>query len=708
MKMKTILKYILGLICLVICLQSQAQSERTIGVFPSEKGNYLQFVSNNDLVENLELIKNTKHFEIQRVIVKNKNSRVEESDFKTIAKVEKAFNSKELETIYSKKIYDEIKSVYQFEKDKEMNDYYAQHYKLEDFPFINTMVETHLALGYMYLDLEPKEGSVCYYRVNRVDKNNEKSLWGMTVVHTGVGNYLLNKVHLNWANSFATDSSVTLQWAYTIDSTPQPEQIDDPNIFNKEDAKFMTSHYIIPQNLKAAVYVLKEGVYVKQEDLISPTVDSTEKNIIFNFFMDALPEDVVHAYIVPQDFVYNSGLPSDTALAIAVTNYSTEQIYGINVVDTLNGIHISWDQLPNKPYYVGIEVGRYDEEDTLEVIASLTPEASYYVDRNIVPGVHYRYAVRPVFLPIQDLEQKVPASGVGTYTKFDNPLPAFELIAQNADEDILLKWNNADELSIYGFYVYRGLTDDKMELVAGPIKDSMYLDTSSSLRSRSTYFYSISAQNLSQDTSIFSNVVIISPNRPALMEVPSYIKFYYVNGNLNLSWNDTRTEDNFIEFFELQRKVEGESNFKQVTPNWYALNTYEDQGISDDKQYIYRVRSIGADSSKGEFSPEFSFAYKNTELLNEIDVFTLRNTKNGIKIILPSVLDEDVKEYRIYKRKVDETKPVLVKTLKNNEFTFEDTAVQNNVVYVYSILAIDNENREGKQGRERSLRVNKL
>jgi hypothetical protein len=117
-----------------------------------------------------------------------------------------------------------------------------------------------------------------------------------------------------------------------------------------------------------------------------------------------------------------------------------------------------------------------------------------------------------------------------------------------------LKWEVADEKAGHSYYVYRGTSPKKMIPIRSAVKEREYLDTTSYLTGRSTYYYAIMAVNVTQDTSDFSPYVMYSPSKVESVQSPSNIGFEVINAKARLSWNDVRLNDDFIAGYALQRK----------------------------------------------------------------------------------------------------------------------------------------------------------
>ncbi|MEL6987145.1 MAG: hypothetical protein AAGK97_04880, partial [Bacteroidota bacterium] len=570
----------------------------------------------------------------------------------------------------------------------------------EDLPFYISNVETKRALGLVYLDKNVKDGVVYYYRIHK--RSAPKRHFGWTLCKTGMGNYILPQLKAKWADADGTDSLIQLMWSLPLDKT----QDSFAKTKQEEDTQFNNALHGLPfpySSLSANV-VTKSNEAWNFEERILPQFNEEKNALEFRWRKETTPKEITQAHIILVDEVYNEGSSSDTAIVIATDTSTVEYIYEINVQDTLNGIHISWDPLPNEAYYTGIEIKRYDSDDLLDSTIYLGPQETMYLDRNLILGNYYRYYVKALFVPQKGLVQKVGAQGVGTFSRFTKPLPPFNLEANTTDQFIELNWEHADEQTVFAYYVYRGTNPEDLELASGPIKTSSFTDTLEALSGRTHYFYAVASQNFQQDTSDYSNIVSIKPDKAIDLMEPSTVEVYFANDEAHLNWRDVRSGDNIIEGYVVQRKANNEEAYTTIHKGFINKATFVDTSISRGNTYSYRVasRSIYGDLSK--FSSGTIVEIEKDKVAT-INTFFVRNVTEGINISLPKMTSPSRKAYNIYRKSASENNYNKIATIDATTFEYIDRKVQNDQLYIYYITLVETDDREGPKGKTKTIRV---
>ena len=369
----------------------------------------------------------------------------------------------------------------------------------------------------------------------------------------------------------------------------------------------------------------------------------------------------------------------------------------LTVKDTLNAIYLSWHPLPNSPFLSGVQIIRYGLDKDLDTLPLLPITDTSFFDYKIKAGVNYRYEVRALYLPGMAAYQTLPANTFGTLTKFSRPAPPYNLSVANEGKNIRLNWQVAEDPTIDAYFVFRGLTPNKLNLLPGRITEKTFLDTTAELSGGSQYFYAVMCQNLKQDSSIYSNVVVVIPNRKLNIPPPTEMKFYFANHVLNLMWQDSRQVNNQVEGFLLQKKLKEQDTFITISKKPLLLNSFKDSAIEAGIGYQYRVASVSFRGDTGSFSETFEY----TLAKNRVDIlsnFYLVNTDNGITVSLPNATYGNRKAYNIYKRKSTEKGFVKIASIPATQFLYEDTDVEEGTAYHYRVSITETDGREGATG----------
>ncbi len=695
------MKYIFSLLVLSLIAPLYSQSD-TI-VIPSVNGpagNYIYLVNLQDVIDGKSSLDD--EYIIERLELSTLDTEVNSKDLKSYAKYKTAQSYKELESIYGKSGAEDLRKQMGNLSKKEAFSKLINS-PLDSIAFLYGFVETKIALGHVYFDDKVKANYYYMYRVYKKSKDADKRLIGYAYCYGGAGNYTLDYLKPQWKSAEGKDSMVMVEWVLPMIDSPTDE-------FEKKNISTIDGVNNTIQNLPFLTYNLRARVMVngpngfEQEAIITPTKNENSDTLIYTYEAANIGAEQVSSYLLLQDEVYNVGVPSDTALVFPYDSTTADIIYSLNVIDTLNGIYIEWNKLPDRPYYTGIEILKYNSRDELDTVAILAPDAKSYLDRSVEVGQYYRYQVKALFVPQKGLIQRVAAQGTGTFSKFTKPLPPFNLKASTLDQYINLEWEVVDEPSIYGYYVYRGTTNKNLELAAGPIFEKNFTDSLTSLSGRSFYTYAVSSQNYAQDTSQYSNLVSIRPDKSiSTFNAPS-VNIYYANKTMRLDWKDVRAHDNIIESYILERKVNENGEYVRLNADALTKPSYIDEDVVAGNTYYYRVASVSTYGDITEFSEASLYKVQKSKVPT-INKFYARNVTGGVKTTIPSMNSDSRKAYNIYRKKAEAEDFSLLASIPANESNYLDTNIVKGEYYVYVITLILEDNREGSRGKSVTVRV---
>ena len=125
-----------------------------------------------------------------------------------------------------------------------------------------------------------------------------------------------------------------------------------------------------------------------------------------------------------------------------------------------------------------------------------------------------------------------------------------------------------------------------------------------------------------------------------------------------------------------------------------GINYHIDTNLLGGINYQYRVASINMTGDTSEFTDAFAYGVKKPDV-SILNNFNVRNISEGIEVALPTVVFENRKYYRLYRKEEGENEYVNIGKIAADEFLFIDKNVVSNKYYTYSISVIDNEGREG-------------
>lgn len=648
----------------------------------------------NDIFNNLQTIN------LYRQILSNK---IEEKSFEKVNSnvINKVTNDK-IKVLLTKEEIAEMQQYLELKNESELLNFINTHPSPIDYKMLYTSFKVKQLLGYVVEDKNIQKGVSYLYKITFGDKNgNEKTIGYSIGLNGQQNNIVLNKIRPTISHISMGDSMVICYWQYLL---------------NKPDFKnFMTTSEKLNQNvgifegIKAfTLNHLQAKLWIKSDKGFIPTeqknvnISEMGDTLSVSFAVRTLPEDVVNMYIVLHDDIGNISANSDTSHILSVDPLQVPILRNINVKDITDALKITWDKLPNKPYYKGIEIKRFGENSVLDSVATLSPTDTAYTDYNVKVGVHYIYNVKALYKEGYGMEQKTPSQGVGTNTKFSKPSHITNLSAINEGQNIKLSWNYTRNSKFYGFYVYRGLSPLEMSPVAGPINDNFYVDTAEELSGVTEYHYYVVVQDLTQQNSEPSNIAAIKPLRKVISAVPYNLRSNAINEKVYLEWFDVKTDDEFIKGYTLKR-AEGNSDiFKNLKTGIIEGAFFVDSTSNYQSSYKYQVASINMNGDTSEFSDIYVYIpYQ--EPVAVLSDYTIRNLSDGIEISWPNIIYQNRKKYNIYKSEIESNKLEKIGSIDANEPFFIDKNVSAGKEYIYSISITDIENREGEQAQVQTI-----
>lgn len=710
--LRTIIAFVFSIYTGSLWAQTASKGKDAQGIvlaYSSPQGNYLRaFAKDADLAKFDKAMQQTAYFKVLRGAIISG-----EDQLKEIGKITRVTKVKDFQKMVGKDLERDFRKVANLKSDAQLQRYLETEYH---FDSLSTFTEVNINLlevfGYGFLDKEVVKDSVYYYELIRVDKIGTEEYWGAVQIASKFTNPELRKVKTTLSHVNSMDSLVTFNWKVNY---PAFVQGDYP-IFAEFDDKLPIDDYL--KQYRTQLKVLAVFLNSKSQNASNTKFDIFYKknnelewhlhdkafaypdsagNFQISASVKTFPEDLISTILIPEDYATALGDTSDVANAYAISQGSVPLIYAVSGKDSTNCIKINWTKLPTKPYYTGVTIARSYDDNAREVVAQLDYQENSYTDYQVVPGKNYTYFVSPSFLPKQNVQQEIPANVVLSCKTFSKPLPPFNLQVDAASKVYpKLQWEAANDKAPYGYFVYRGLSPDKLALVSTAVTGKEYIDSAKTLSGKSTYYYAVLQQNLTQDTSDFSNTVAFSPIKKEEMWVPSYLTHSMINNDLILEWVDIRRNDDFVAGYLLEYKKEGETNFQPVSPFGIATNRFVDTTFVIGENYYYRIASLSLKGDTSTYSEEVKITYPRAYIpsLKRIDLI---NHPKGIMIKWPAIESDNVVAYHIYRRKSDEEDFSLLKKVTKGTFDYLDEAITEDESYVYSVVVVEKDGREGSK-----------
>lgn len=701
-KLKFYIPFIFSFFCLSQSFSQNEEPEvRALYNASSPDGNYIYLYLEGELFTDTQILSNTKNFIIEKAIYSaEKAAKGQDFNFKEAGRVAPENNLKTIKEILGEQRTKDMVNLLHLNNENELVAFIAAHPQPAYYGFLYQFIELKRILGHVFLDAEAKPGEVVMYRVKRNTKKGASENWGSCIIHTGIGNYTLS--YLKPHAQFTDVSDSLVRFNFILDARQDELKIPVRPISKiQNDTGGAFSSYIpFPiRSHKARIYINRAGKWNYESTLLPSLRNDT---LFFSYVISSKPNEQLAAYLELEDEVHNRGGFSDTVTSYTITSQNCYKLIAIRTTEQTGCIKISWDALPDLPYLSGVELCRIDRKGKLDTLQILSVKDTAYLDYDLIAGDHYTYEARVVYSPETGLYQDFPAQAAGTYSKFGIPLPPEDLTATDTLGNVLLQWKKNQEAGIYAYYIYRGTNPDNLLLIAGPVKEAYFLDSSSSLSGRSTYFYAITSENLNQDTSTFSETISIRPSRKINLAAPSNVDAYLVNGQIVITWTDVAEDDNLIQGYIVERSTDG-NTWTSITSGIVELNRYTDSLIAGLKQVQYRVVAVAENGQRSESSLPVVFDMPSADIAS-VNLFYVRNVENGLLISLPAVEEKGRNGYAIYRRKAADGNFTKITTLKTGEFDYEDKDVEKNEIYVYTVSVIGENGEEGNQGVSVSCR----
>lgn len=329
-----------------------------------------------------------------------------------------------------------------------------------------------------------------------------------------------------------------------------------------------------------------------------------------------------------------------------------------------------------------------------------------YIDDDplLEPGVQYEYTLKGVWKNTEgvlfSLDSESTIASLRSYTQIQNFLVTEDASSGNCDGDIILQWEELDE--IYPGEDYRIQWDDG----SGWTK---LVDVNQSSLS---YTFAV-PQNLQAEPLLFridatgdncsnyTESISASANEP-VNTIPTGVTTAIVGDLIDVSWNFTQSGAPATAF-RVYRSI-GTGNFEILEQNiGQSVRSFEDLNATMCTDYRYQVEPY---NTCGAVNAQSSISNTSTIPLNFDNIFTYQeggktesffDASKGYfnnKILLewevnPEKLS-DVNTFEIYRRKQGLTYTLLASLDNRNATLFEDETAEANVLYEYLIRTLGN------------------
>lgn len=536
------------------------------------------------------------------------------------------------------------------------------------------------AVGLAFIDESRNPSFPSVYRFDQIKNGTVQT----SLTEKVDGNLPEYPVRFRAEKYHASDSVVTTSWN---GSYPQSEiGIFYVNIFKKEN---------------------KENDFQPVSRKLLSRVGETDSCTV-TFGEDVQKGNFLSYYMQIEDLAGNLGAPSDTIYLLAVDDRKLPVMKNFLVTDTLDGMFLTWDKLPENALFTGIQIlkSRQTETDFI-VVDTIAADLTSYLDDKVIPASTYYYKIRPILFNLPSGDPYPFADAVGyKESRGDSPHPNTPtgVSAQLTPSGIEVSWQRSSEPDLFGYMVLRGISSKNMEVIEPSVKDYSYVDTTFSRAYSGQYHYAVQAVGLNQLLSDTSEVVSVGVTQPIVLSPPGGITARRVSEGVSLLWDDVMQKDNKVSGFMLYRRKSGTKDYHNLNSVPLLLPYYMDTTAIKTESYDYAVATNDAWGNQSVLSPNVMVISDNSNILQPPLQLNIRNLNAGIDLSWPQdVKHIEGKSFIVYRREIGTTSFSKISEVQSGQSNFLDINVKSNILYEYAI-SVKYKNSEGQKNVPVSIR----
>ena len=536
-----------------------------------------------------------------------------------------------------------------------------------------------LASGLAFYDTAVKVNSTYIYKVNVI--NNGKNISNKESEPVKFSNQAIkNPITLHYQS--ADDKHIFIEWK--ILGLPKPANFEVyRSIVSKTDFTPVATIRGFRSAKDTLIFVVKD------------TLVRSNENYIY--------------YIKASDIFGNSFETSEHVRASATSNAFDPIVLKINAIsnEKNRAIELKFNIAPS-PEIRALSIERSDEFDgNYTLLTNIPATDTNYFDKAAVPFKSYYYRI-----VINTLNGKTyPSANVSGFLSVKQYLmPPFNFQSILSPKGVELSWENS-EPNITGFIVYRcegykGTLEQispvisQKDLFKGNFTDSL-------VQAKKIYSYAVRSIDKLMTESTFSDTISVAPTKNAVPPpTPTRLKAKPSTNEIFLTWDNMYADEPLLIGYNIFRKKSGENDKNLVKLNNKLLtnqhNYYIDTTITPGTTWIYTVESIDVFNQKSGLSTIVETALLTPKPVSPTGV-RLFNQDEGIMITWDEPMNNDIKEYRLY-RLEGEAKPKLLGTYQLGTTSAIDKEVKTDTYYVYYLTSVSIYNIESDIINEVSIR----
>ena len=332
------------------------------------------------------------------------------------------------------------------------------------------------------------------------------------------------------------------------------------------------------------------------------------------------------------------------------------------VANVAGGVQIKWNFVDNATGYI---IYRREAGGTFSKIAGFTDGVTKsYVDKNVVDGKAYFYAVKAVN---PNAQSEYTTKGINYKATLATPT----FTVANAAGGVQIKWEFVDNAT--GYIIYRREAGGTLQKIAGFTdgKTKSYTDTN--VVNGTAYFYAVKAVNTTTQSAYETKGITYK----STLATPTFT-VANVSGGVQIKWEFVEGATGYI----IYRREAGGVFQKVAGFTDGVTKSYTDKNVVDGTAYFYAVKAINSTTQS-----EYTTKGINYKASLATPTFTIANVPGGVQIKWELV--DNAIGYIIYRREAGGTFSKIAGFTDGTK-SYVDTNVVDGTAYFYAVKAVNN------------------
>ena len=326
------------------------------------------------------------------------------------------------------------------------------------------------------------------------------------------------------------------------------------------------------------------------------------------------------------------------------------------------------------------------EEEISLYLKSVSHPTNIYYDNSVTNDITYYYYITAVDTATQESQPSITLSE--TPKKYPDKPQGLTGIEINKKAKLSWSFNLEFDIKQYNIYRTTNLGAGWSYTSSVGFATNQFID--SNVTNWKTYYYVITAVNVSNYESIYSSYVSVyipggAPSPPKNILASSETNKVY------LRW-DRNTEPNFYYYEVYRTNIQGFTNY--IAPIAYLTNAtnnkYIDYNVINGETYYYRLKAVNSNFQKSSFSVEVKIKV-DAKPSPPANIQTTAGN-HYISISWSPNIETNIKGYNIYRSYVYTNPSNFIKLNSNlitNGTSYNDYNLTNGKRYYYTLTAVN-------------------